>query len=98
MLRLFLIAMIAMIVAPALVSAEVEDVRGLKCWFADRKEAEDFAITLPEGGFYRFKFGKGVVETLEILTVQEDASREIRTLRLVTLADGERMICDVRTE
>ena len=95
MLRLFLIALLA---APALVSAETKDVRGLKCWFADREEAEDFAITLPDGGFYRFKYGKAVVETQEILTVQEDATRELRTLHLVTLSDGERMICDVRTK
>lgn len=95
MLRLFLIAMIA---APAFASAEAKDVRGLKCWFPDREEAEDFVITLLDDGFYRFKFGKGVVETQEILTVQEDATRELRTLQLVTLADGRRMICDVRTK
>lgn len=95
MLRLFLIAFLA---APAFATAEGTDVRGLKCWFPDREEAEDFVITLPDDGFYRFKFGKGVVETAEILTVQEDATRELRTLQLVTLADGQRMICDVRTK
>ncbi len=95
MLRLFLIAMM---VAPSVASAETEDVRGLKCWFADREEADDFVITLPDDGFYRLRFGKGVVETLEILTVQEDTTRELRTLQLVTLADGKRMICDVRTK
>ena len=92
MLRLFLIAFLTM---PALVSAETEDVRGLKCWFIDREEAEDFALILPDDGFYRFRLGEGV-KTSEILTVQEDATRELRTLRLVTLPDGVKMICDIR--
>ena len=91
MLRLFLIALL---IAPVLASAETEDVRGLKCWLTDREEADDFAIILPEDGFYRFRFGEGV-ETSEILTVQEDATRELRTLQLVTLPDGAQMICDV---
>lgn len=93
MLRLFLIALMA---APAFAMAE--EVRGLACWRADREEAEDFVIALPEGDFYKLSFGKAVVDMAEILTVEEDARGEVRSLRLVTLADGDRLICDVRIQ
>ena len=91
MRRLFLIALIA---APAFASAE--DVRGLSCWRADREEAEDIVISLPDGGFYKFSFGDAVKNAAEILKVDEDATGKTRSLRLVTLADGDRLICDVR--
>lgn len=91
MLRLLLIALMA---APGFAAAE--DVRGLACWRADRAEVEDMVISLPDGGFYKFSFGEAVKDAAEILKVDEDATGKTRSLRLVTLADGDRLICDVR--
>ena len=91
MLRLLLIAFVA---APSFAAAE--DVRGLACWRADREEAEDLVIALPDGGFYKVDFGAAVKDAAEILSVDEDATGKTRSLRLVTLTDGDRLICDVR--